>query len=95
MNDNNQVINQYLRRQLIRKWVIYIFAALLFVGLMSYALFKEHSPVTENNIITDQPKQNPGEDINYWSVQYSNGYKELCAEIEMFPAMKRHLELQL
>lgn len=56
MNDSNQIIKKYLRRQLIRKWMIYIFSALLFVGLMSYALYKEHSPVTKDNIVIDQPK---------------------------------------
>ncbi len=56
MNDNNQVINQHLRRKLIRQWVIYIFSTLIFVGFMSYALYKEHNPVTKDNIVTDQPK---------------------------------------
>ena len=51
MNDNNQVINQYLRRKLIRKWVIYIFSALLFVGFMSYALYKEHSPSLKTTLL--------------------------------------------
>ena len=56
MNDNNQVINKYLRRQLLRKWMIYIFSTLLFVGLMGYALYKEHNPGHTDNIITDQTK---------------------------------------
>ena len=56
MNDNNKVIDQYLRRQLIRKLVIYILSTLLFVGLMSYALYKEHSPAPKDSIITDQTK---------------------------------------
>ena len=56
MNDKNQVINQHLRRQFIRKWVIYIFSALLFIGLMSYALYKEHSPVIKENTVSDKQK---------------------------------------
>jgi type II secretory pathway component PulL len=56
MNGNKHAINQYLRRQLIRKWVTYILAALLFVGFMSYALYQEHGTVTKDNADSSQSK---------------------------------------
>ena len=57
MTDNNQKINRYLRRQLIQKWAIYILSAVLFLGFMGYALYKEHGSVTEDNVISEQQEQ--------------------------------------
>ena len=53
MVDNNKIINQHLRRQLLRKWIIAALTALLFIGFMSYALYKEHDPSIKDITITD------------------------------------------
>lgn len=49
MDDKNKSIDRFLRRQRIRKWVRYTFFALVFVGFMSYALYREHGAQTRDD----------------------------------------------
>lgn len=47
MSQTNQKIDQLLRRQLIRRLLTILVAVILFIGFMSYALYKEYGPGTE------------------------------------------------
>ena len=42
MSNKKQTIDLYLRRQRIRKVALIVLVAVLFVGFMSYALYKEY-----------------------------------------------------
>ena len=56
--DKNKSINEYLRSQLIRRLIIIISAAIVFVGFMSFALYKEYGPDSETvNIFSDVPPE--------------------------------------
>lgn len=47
MSDTNKKIDQQLRRQLLRKVVLISVASIIFVGFMSYALYKGYGPDAE------------------------------------------------
>jgi succinate dehydrogenase hydrophobic anchor subunit len=42
MSKRNQVIDSYIRRQRLRKALAFVTVMVLFVGLMSYALYMEY-----------------------------------------------------
>ena len=42
MSDKNKDIDSYLRRQRLRKVLVYVSALIIFVGFMSFALYMEH-----------------------------------------------------
>jgi len=46
MLEKNKIIDEYIRRQRIRKTVIFILVASLFVAFMSYALYKSYGTPT-------------------------------------------------
>jgi hypothetical protein len=50
MVEKNKIINHHLRRQFIRKVTVAVLAASLFVGLMSYAIYMEHRPISKEDV---------------------------------------------
>jgi len=64
--DKNKSINKHLRSQLIRRLTIIISATIVFVGFMSFALYKEYGPDSETvNIFSDiTPASNDGNSNN-------------------------------
>lgn len=50
MIEKNKVINRHLRREFIRKVVVAIFAASIFVGLMSYAIYMDHRTTSKEDV---------------------------------------------
>jgi len=52
--DKNKSIDKYLRTQYIRKLIVASSVAMIFIFLMSYALYKEYGPDSETvNIFSD------------------------------------------
>lgn len=52
--NKNKSIDKHLRSQLIHKLIIIISVAIVFVGFMSFALYKEYGPDSESvNIFSD------------------------------------------
>jgi len=64
--DKNKSIDKYLRSQLIRRLIIIIFATTVFVGFMSFALYKAYGPDSETvKIFPDiTPASNDGNSKN-------------------------------
>ena len=52
--DKNKSIDKHLRSRLMRRLIIIISAAIVFIGFMSFALYKEYGPDSETvNIFSD------------------------------------------
>ena len=47
MSNNKQTIDSYLRRQRFRKVLVFVSVTVLFVGFMSFALYKVYGPDAE------------------------------------------------
>lgn len=47
MSHTRQKIDRHLRRNLIRKILVITIVSIIFIGFMSYALYKEYGPDTE------------------------------------------------
>ena len=47
MSHTKQKIDRHLRRNLIRKVVVITIASVIFIGFMSYALYREYGPDAE------------------------------------------------
>ena len=62
--NKNKSIDKHLRSQLIRRLIIIVSAAVIFVGFMSFALYKEYGPDSETvNIFSDiMPESNETND---------------------------------
>ncbi len=56
MADTNKNIDRYLRRQLLRKVLIYGSVALIFIAFMTYALYVEYGPDAEIVDIINEPE---------------------------------------
>ena len=50
MVEKNKIINRHLRHQFIRKVIAAVLAASIFVGLMSYAIYMEHRPISKEDV---------------------------------------------
>jgi membrane-anchored glycerophosphoryl diester phosphodiesterase (GDPDase) len=50
MVEKKKIINRHLRRQFIRKVIVAVLASLIFVGLMSYAIYMEHRPASKEDV---------------------------------------------
>lgn len=64
--DKNKSIDKHLRSQLLRKLIIILFVAIVFVGFMSFALYQEYGPDSETvDIFSDiTPASNDGNSKN-------------------------------
>ena len=60
ITDKNKSIDKHLRSQLIRRLIVIVSAAVIFVGFMSFALYKAYGPDSETvNIFSDiMPESN-------------------------------------
>ena len=59
MPNTNEKLDRYLRRCVLRRILVIVVIATLFIGFMSYALYKEYGPGTE--IVDYFPEVNRGD----------------------------------